>query len=111
MQLMLIPGGFKKWEVAQDFAVQTKHGTIVVPKGFPTDLASTPRLSWIILPPFGRYTQASVVHDYLYSLPMYDRKTADQIFYELMIKFKTYKWKATIMYYAVRIFGGLYKTK
>jgi hypothetical protein len=41
-------------------------GWVIVPAGFKSDLASTPSWLWSIYPPFGRYTYAAVVHDYLY---------------------------------------------
>jgi hypothetical protein len=33
--------------------------------GFPTDLASVPRIFWALLPPHGVYEQAAVLHDWL----------------------------------------------
>ena len=45
-----------------------KHQMIVIPKGFQTDLASVPRIFWVILPPFGAYEAAAVLHDYLCTL-------------------------------------------
>jgi hypothetical protein len=39
---------------------------ITVPAGFVTDFASTPRAIWAVLPPFGTYQLAAVVHDFLY---------------------------------------------
>lgn len=103
-KLLLNPTGFKTWEVAKDFNVSINNFKVKVPKGFRTDLASIPRIFWNIFPPFGRYTQAAVVHDYLYRI-QHNRKQADKIFYDLMIEYGTRKWKAKIMYLAVRIFG------
>lgn len=111
-QLNLTPDGFKTWRLTNDFTQEIKvrfrngycNFPITVPKGFRTDLASIPRIFWMILPPFGRYSQAAVIHDYLYSIK-YPRDLADKIFYESMLRYGTYKWKAKIMYYAVRIFG------
>ena len=39
---------------------------IVVPKGFITDFASSPKILWPILPPRGEYGKAAVIHDYCY---------------------------------------------
>lgn len=36
-----------------------------VPRGFLTDGASVPRILWSILPPWGDYGQAAVLHDWL----------------------------------------------
>jgi uncharacterized membrane protein (DUF2068 family) len=43
----------------------TKGDTFVVPVGYTTDFASVPRfLHWLVLP-YGPYTRAAVLHDYL----------------------------------------------
>ena len=107
-KLILTPSGFKTWELTEDFIQNTSIGQIKVPKGFKTDLASIPRFLWILLPPFGRYSQAAVIHDYLYESKLYTREEADKIFRELMLRYGTYKWKAKIMYHAVRVFGFKY---
>ena len=58
------------WFLVEDFCCtlmfddERRH--VVVPKGFRTDLASSPRILWPILPPFGRWSAAAVLHDYLY---------------------------------------------
>ena len=60
---------------------------ITVPKGFITDFASTPRLIWSILPPFGKYAKSAVLHDFLcqkYHRGEILRKEADHIFLESM---------------------------
>ena len=105
-KLILTPSGFKTWELVQNFTQETSYGQITVPKGFRTDLASVPRILWCLIPPFGRYSQAAVIHDYLYHFQEGTKKVADEIFYELMLRYGTYKWKAKIMYLAVRLFGG-----
>lgn len=38
---------------------------VTVPRGFLTDGASVPRLFWKLIPPWGGYGQAAVLHDYL----------------------------------------------
>lgn len=109
-KLILTPSGIKHWELVADFRVlidtnETKE-FISVPKGYRTDLASVPRIFWSIIPPFGNYSKAAVVHDYLYYTQSYTRKECDQVFYDFMIVNDVYKWKAKIMWLAVRMFGG-----
>jgi len=41
-----------------------------VPAGFVTNFASTPRLTWPILPPTGRYSQVAATHDKLFRAPV-----------------------------------------
>jgi hypothetical protein len=80
-------------------------GIIVVPNGFSTDFASVPRMLWRVLPPFGEYMLAAVVHDYLYSRGKYKRKTADLVFRFLMQRLHVDSWKLRTMYWAVRALG------
>lgn len=105
MGLVITPSGWKHYTLIQDLVEQTSIGEIKVPAGFRTDLASTPRILWCWLPPMGEYSIAAVVHDYL--CENIDRKTADLVFYELMLKYRTYKYKALMMYYAVRLYAIL----
>lgn len=37
---------------------------ITIPDGFRTDLATVPRLFWVLLPPQGAYEKAAVLHDH-----------------------------------------------
>ena len=39
--------------------------TITAPAGFVTDGASVPRFLWAVLPTWGSYSRAAVIHDYL----------------------------------------------
>lgn len=60
--------------------------TYLVPAGTVTDFASTPRVLWNLLPPFGKHTRASVLHDWLYQTAPagMSRDTADSLFREAM---------------------------
>lgn len=110
-KLIISPVGQYSWKLQQDFKVKTSIGVITVPKGKVTDLASVPKLLWGIFPPYGRYTESAVVHDYLYAIG-HNRKEADKIFLELMLNNGTSKLRAYPMYLAVRCFGWLaYKKK
>lgn len=105
--ISLTPKG-NKWEVEEDYQVSVLNTTIKIKKGFVSDLASIPRIMWVIFPPFGRYTEASVVHDYLYSTSEMKRKQCDNVFFALMIENNVNYVTAKIMYYAVRLFGWMY---
>jgi hypothetical protein len=86
---------------------------ITVPKGFKTDFASTPRILYPFFPPIGRYTNASVVHDFLYSKESdylnIKRSVADKCFLQAM-KVAGVSRKRYLMYLGVRI-GGFTKWK
>lgn len=100
--------GFWKTIGVVDFEV-FEH-TVVVPEGFVTDLASVPRFLWTIIPPFGKYTAAAVVHDYLYGVQRIgdtaiERVLADRIFMEAMKELGVRRTRRWAMFRAVRMFG------
>lgn len=78
---------------------------IKVPSGFETDFASIPRLLWRVLPKNSTYDGAAVLHDYGYAGHL-SRCESDDLFYEAMIVLGVPPWKARLMFYAVRVFGG-----
>lgn len=86
---------------------EESQDVVRVPAGFETDFASTPVFAWIIFPPWGRYSKAAVIHDYLYQTGERTRKEADEIFREAMCVLGVPKWQCTIMFVAVRCFGWL----
>ena len=55
------------WRVTKEFRyyIRCKDGGewVYVPAGYLTDGASVPRLLWPLIPPWGAYGQAAVVHD------------------------------------------------
>lgn len=87
-------------------------GTIRVPVGFKTDLASIPRVLWNVLPPVGRYDAAAVVHDDLYQTgrvyrqPV-TRRLADAVLYEAMTACGVSPLTRWVIWSGVRLGGGL----
>lgn len=94
---------------------------ITVPAGFKTDFASVPRAFWTVLPPWGRYGKAAIVHDYLYAnmgivrishdgeperWGNFTRKESDDIFRDAMAVLGVSFIKRNIMWAAVRTFAG-----
>jgi hypothetical protein len=84
-------------EVARDYT----H----VPAGFRTDFSSVPRLPLAYLVAGDTAHAPSVVHDYLYRNKIGTRKMADAVFYEAMIAVGEPKWRAWLMWSAVRAAG------
>lgn len=60
----------KTWVILRDFGydvgAEDSGDHIDVAIGFQTDFATIPRLFWVILPKWGRYGNATVIHDWLY---------------------------------------------
>lgn len=80
---------------------------VQIPKGFISDGASVPRLLWAIFPPFHRYTESAIIHDFLYKTQFIDRKDCDKIFLDCMLEDGVNKIVAYLFYYNVRLFGEL----
>lgn len=102
--------GADYWKVNNGFRYYVKSmesGIYVdVPHGFLTDGASIPRFLWGLLPPWGAYGQAAVLHDWLCehlqvtklidgvpTLVDIDRKECDRILYEAMEVLAVESWK------------------
>lgn len=80
---------------------------ITVPTHFESDWASVPRLFWSLLPPFGSYGWASIVHDWLYWTQRCTRLAADDTLLEAMIATNVAPWQRRLIYRAVRDFGWI----
>ena len=53
------------WEVVEPLAYLGERDRFVVPAGFVTDFATVPRVVVWLVPRFGRYTAAAILHDWL----------------------------------------------
>jgi len=111
---LLVESIGKKWVLKRSFSfyyldpkkkLLTKN--VIIPEGFITDFASTPRLLYSIFPPIGIYNKATIIHDFLYSSLSTNltRKESDKFFLQSMEVLKVKKWKRNLMYLSVRIFG------
>lgn len=86
------------WVVLEDFRFYVgsldSNTYVDIPVGFVTDFASVPRILWTILPPWGKYGKAAVIHDWLFSKntmfvngveqELSDRTLVEDIFLEAM---------------------------
>jgi len=123
LQLEPLPDG-RNFKVLSPFLYCADLGSdgdiITVPTGFVTDLASVPQALWNIFPPFGKYTEAAVIHDYLYKtgghipghLRVYTKGDADNIFKDASRLCEVGSVKSQLMYWAVKAFGkGSFNSK
>lgn len=75
------------WILAEDMAwrIGDTDLSITVPRGFVTDLASTPQFVWSLgLAPQGQYGRAAIVHDYLYWFQDCSREQSDRLMLKAM---------------------------
>jgi hypothetical protein len=90
-----------------DVGTENSGDTIEVPVGFMTDFATVPRLFWSLLPQWGKYGNASVIHDWLYWDQSRPRAQADRIFLEGMMVLQVGLLTRYAMFYAVQWLGWL----
>ncbi|HZI23030.1 MAG TPA: DUF1353 domain-containing protein [Gemmatimonadales bacterium] len=99
------------WVIMRDFGYDVgSEGSddhIAVPIGFETDFATIPRPFWAVLPKWGRYGNAAVIHDWLYWAQRRPRAAADGIFLEAMGVLGVGSLTKSTLYWAVRLFGWL----
>lgn len=96
------------WILYEDFEYYRSDNPdeiIRIPKGTITDLATVPRWLWLIVPPLGKYTKASIIHDYLYQNAINTKEYADKVFLEAMEVAGVKLWRRKIMYWSVKAFG------
>ena len=75
-------GDNKFWITVEDmvYVIGSTDDRIVVPKGFVTDFASIPQALWSLgLTPYGQYSRATIVHDYLYWSQSCTRAQSDRL--------------------------------
>ena len=84
-----------------------KYGNFIFKPPFIYDGASIPGIFWTLIgSPFtGNYSRAAFVHDVLYATELFDRKTCDWIFLELMQQYGCNWLKRNIIWSAVKTFG------
>ncbi len=86
-------------------------GEIEAPAGFVTDYASIPRALWSLYPPDGAYTEAAVIHDWLYASHVgpdgepITRSQADEVFDEALRECGIPAARRRIFVTAVQRFG------
>jgi hypothetical protein len=71
------------WELADALRYVGNTDRFVVPAGFRTDFASVPRVFVWLIPKYGRYTKAAILHDFLCveaKAGRFDRDDADGLF-------------------------------
>lgn len=98
----------RTWSLLAPFEFYASRiGVIIVPRDFVTDLASIPRLFWNILPPFGKYQEAAVIHDWCYRNHLFTRSRCDRILLLGMKLCCVPRWQRVVIFLAVRALGWI----
>jgi hypothetical protein len=105
---VLSPVDAVTWRLTEDYAVSVAGWRYTIAAGFLTDGASIPRAFWRVVghPLFGDSLPAAILHDCLYRSEYWQREYSDALFRKLLIRNGVPRWRAWLMYRAVRAFGG-----
>lgn len=113
----------KYWRMTESLTIILSNGdAIYIPDGFEWDFSSVPKFLWGLLPPFGDFLVAALIHDYLYVVD-YKRKENGDYRARLIADKEMLIWSRKfnseekgrrlgnwIRYYGVRLFGSkIYK--
>lgn len=96
--------GRRTWKV---FHEEFAWMGVVVPIGYETDLASVPRALLSLFPSDGKYLEACIIHDYIYThlTHIYTKKQADEMLRLGAIALGLDPWKARFLWAGTRIGG------
>ena len=93
------------WRIEKEYARATTIGVVAVMPGFLFDGASVPQRFQDLIPCWGLYSGAALIHDGLYTAHPCPRETADRIFLDLMLADGVPHEQAWLMWKAVCRFG------
>ncbi|MGV9821300.1 DUF1353 domain-containing protein [Nocardia xishanensis] len=97
----------KFWRLSEPLVYQGDVQEFTVPAGFRTDFASVPRaLVWLI-PRYGAYTRAAILHDYLLHSHEVSTADADGLFRRCLREFGVSVPRRWMMWAAVRLANRL----
>lgn len=92
----------KEWELLAPLQYRGRDEVFTVPAGSRTDLASVPALLTWLVPTYGRYTKAAILHDHLWRTGAVARADADGIFRRSMRELGVPILRRWVMWAAVR---------
>lgn len=97
-----------RWQLVEPLGYRGRHEDFEIPSGFTTDFASVPQaLTWLV-PRYGRYTKAAILHDYLWALCRkgeFNWADADGLLRRTMRELEVPLVRRWLMWAAVRLAG------
>ncbi|MEU6251922.1 DUF1353 domain-containing protein [Streptomyces sp. NPDC047043] len=98
--------GPKTWELLAPVEYEGRDRDFIVPPGFTTDFASVPTVFVWLIPRYGVYTKAAVLHDFLCcNSALVSRRDADGIFRRALRELGVSVLRRWMMWAAVRAGG------
>lgn len=101
----------RRWVLLEPLEYKGKIESFTVPKGFKTDFATVPVVFTWLVPRYGLYTKAAILHDYLYDTKVVNKADADGIFRRVMRELGVSFLRRWMMWAAVRTTSGLKAAK
>jgi hypothetical protein len=95
------------WKLLEPVIYEGNHDTFKIPRGFVTDFASVPRIFFWLVPTYGIYTKAAILHDYLVRRSVIPVTDADGIFRRALRELTVPFYRRWLMWTAVRLHSGL----
>lgn len=110
-QVALQTAGPSTFTLLEALTYQGQQDTFVVPEGFETDFASVPRILVWLIPRYGKWTKAAILHDWLWreAIPkrLVSPPDADGLFRRVLRELDVPIIKRWMMWAAVR-WGSLF---
>ncbi|MET9732486.1 DUF1353 domain-containing protein [Streptomyces sp. NPDC006458] len=97
----------ESWELREELTYLGREQTFTVPVAFRTDFASVPTVFVWLIPRYGVYTKAAILHDYLCREAPVSRADADGVFRRTLRELGVSALRRWIMWAAVRAGSGL----
>jgi len=91
-----------RWQLDEPLTYRGNTDTFTVPAGFVTDFASVPRVVTWLLPRYGAYTKAAILHDFLWRQDDVTKNDADGLFRRAMRELGVSIPRRWMMWAAVR---------
>lgn len=97
----------RNFVLLEDFSFTRPNGEVItVPAGSESDGASTPPEIWPVLPPFGLYWPAAVLHDWAYRYSKLPKDECDLLLNEGMAALGVHEVTRIEIYEGVHFGGG-----
>lgn len=99
--------GDEKFILVQSLMYKGKDQTFEVPPGHYTDFASVPKVFTWLIPRYGAYTRAAILHDYFCDTDIVSRRDADGLFRRILRELGVSFVRRWMMWGAVRAASGM----
>lgn len=113
-RVAVTPLDARNWRLLEPLCYAGKEDRFLVPEGYVTDFASVPRITAWLVPTYGRYTPAAILHDYLLTdalaIGRITSNDADGLFRRAMRELGVPPVKRWLMWTGVR-WGALFNAR